>query len=107
MNFNDYFSNLYDDGTEYTVEGVIVDHNYIVGDHYKETPVKGLKGIMYGNDECFDFDFYQILVAGNKVYKCYYNIPDDICGPDGSNDLGSIDYSHPDWMVDVTDKYED
>ena len=81
-NFNDYFSNLYDDGTEYTVNGI--------------------KGTMYGNDECFDMDdFYQILVVGDRVYKCFYSIPD------GTDDLSTIDYENADRMVDVTEEYED
>jgi len=86
--YNDLFKEIYGYGTTMTV-----------------TTEDGstISGIMFGNDECFDVnEFYQILVAGGKVYKCYYQLPEDDDG-----DLSNIDYEHPYRVDDCTRDYED
>lgn len=63
-------------------------------------------GIMFGNDENFDIDeFYQFLLVGDKLYKCYYDTKDE--NGDWIDDLGSIDYKHPYNVKDVSNAYKD
>ena len=85
-NYCYYFEKIYGKGTEITV-----------------TTGNGstVSGVMFGNDECFNVnEFYQILVAAGKVYKCYYQLPDD----DG--DLSNIDYEHAYRIEECTSEYE-
>lgn len=70
-----------------------MDNRYFVADQ-TSTVTCGettLTGYMYGNDECFDGEgFYQyLLTADAKLYKAYYDIPDD------ESELDSLDYDHP------------
>ena len=66
---------------------------------------KEISGLMYGNDECFEYDdryeeenrFYQILVTDNRVYHCYYDTSDI--------ELDCIDYEHPEEIIDRTANY--
>ena len=90
--FNEYFKEIYGDGAVMTV--TTEDGNTI-------------SGLMYGNDECFNVnDFYQILVADGKVYRCFYNL-DQLDDNDNPNDLGNIDYDHPCKVEECTNEYED
>ena len=57
-----------------------------------------IRGVMFGNDECFDTDrFYQYLLdeRGN-LYECFYktDLP-----------LDEIDYTHPFAIEDVTEDF--
>ncbi len=63
-----------------------------------------IKGaLIIGNDECFDCDeFYQYALTDDKVYKAYYEIPEE-----ARDDLSVIDYSKPYRIEDVTEQYED
>lgn len=66
---------------------------------------KEISGLMFGNDECFEYDdryiepnrFYQILVTDNRVYHCYYDTSD--------TELDCIDYEHPEEIIDRTANY--
>lgn len=62
-----------------------------------------LKGVkIVGNDECFDGDeFYHYILAGDKLYKAYFELAED---EDGNElELDMVDYSHAYCIVDVTD----
>lgn len=53
---------------------------------------KKFKGLMYGNDECFDGDeFYQVFLPDNDdaIYYFYYDIPVSC------TDYGEINYDKP------------
>lgn len=57
-------------------------------------------GYMYGNDECFDCnEFYQYFLTEDKLYKAYFQIPDD------DADFGNIDYEHPYKLIDADAQY--
>lgn len=87
--FEPDFESKYGEGTDCTV---------ICGN-------KEISGVMYGNDECIEYDstieenrFYQILLVGNRVYYCYYDISNDI-------EIDCIDCDHPEEIIDRTAKY--
>lgn len=59
-----------------------------------------------GNDECFDCDgFYQYALSGDKLYKAYFEIPEDEDG--NMMELDAVDCSHAYKIVDVTDEIAD
>ena len=50
-----------------------------------------------GNAECWDGDeFYQYMVADDKIYKVYYNVQPD-------QELDVIDYTKAYKIVDITE----
>lgn len=64
------------------------------------TELKDVK--VAGNDECFDGDeFYQYVLADDKLYKAYFEIPTD----DDGEELGldDVDYTHAYKIEDITD----
>lgn len=90
--YNNYFEEIYGKGTEMTVT--------------TETG-ETISGMMYGNDECFVLnEFFQILVSGEKVYRCFYCL-DQFRQSDDYWDLGNIDYEHSYRVEECTSEYED
>lgn len=59
-----------------------------------------------GDSDCFSGnEFYQFATDGDRLYKAYYEIPED---EDGNLlELDSVDYTHAYRIEDVTDEYLD
>lgn len=50
-----------------------------------------------GNEDCWDVnEFYQYMVADDKIYKVYYNVQPD-------QELDAIDYTKAYKIVDITE----
>lgn len=53
---------------------------------------KKIKGVMFGNDECFECDdFYQYLLTKEKLLLCFYNTEEN----GNQIELDHIDYTNP------------
>ena len=53
----------------------------------REINIDGLNGIIYGNDECFESNyFYQYFIAADTLYTAYYTVDHDTA-------LDEIDYT--------------
>lgn len=95
-NLINFLENNFGDLNRFPNRDLTVDECAFINDKLELKDVK-----VVGNDECFDGDeFYQYVLAADKIYKAYFEIPTD----DDNNELelDNVDYTHAYKIEDIT-----